>query len=43
MLSYALFPKVATDFFEKRGKTANTQNEVKKDTIREIFVQDVSL
>lgn len=43
VLSYALFPKVATDFFEKRGKTANTQNEVKKDTIREIFVQDVSL
>ncbi len=43
VLSYALFPKVATDFFEKRGKTSNTENEAKKDTIREIFVQDVSI
>ncbi len=43
VLSYALFPKVATDFFEKRGKLSNTEPEKKKDTVREIFVQDVSI
>ena len=43
VLSYALFPKVATDFFEKRGKSSNTEPEKKKDTVREIFVQDVSI
>ena len=43
VLSYALFPKVATDFFEKRGKLSNTEPEKKKDTIREIFVQDISI
>ena len=43
VLSYALFPKVATDFFEKRGKASSDEPRKKKDTIREIFVQDVSI
>ena len=43
VLSYALFPKVATDFFEKRGTASSDEPGKKKDTIREIFVQDVSI
>lgn len=43
VLSYALFPKVATDFFANRGKSTKVEPEKKKDTIREIFVQDVSI
>lgn len=43
VLSYALFPKVAPEFFAKRDSTEKAEKQVKKDTIREIFVQDISI